>query len=274
MFSFYFISDTMMAQNDTARNDAYKAMIDWAAEYREAFGALAIVGSGNLVARYDDDDAWQYAKDTLDTLPKELPYFNAAGRTDVNGDEMNYESYAAYDLSKARHKYEDVQMWYQVFEEQNIMLVGIGYQKPAETEEELQRQEAWLAFINNAIAAHKDCLVVLTLNDFVDANGELTDFGKLVEERVVATNENVELILCGNATGAQHWTKDYDSRTVDAIMYNYQEDEEKGLGFLKIIVIDGDAHTITIQTYSPVMKTDVYDPTKPENDYIRIEEAF
>ena len=273
-FSFYFISDTMMAKDDEARNGAYKAMIDWAAENREALGSLAVVGSGNMVAQYDDADAWKFAKDTLNTLPAELPYFNAAGRTDVNGDEMNYDAYISNDLNKASEKYEDGKVWYQLFEEQNVMLLGIGYMKPAETDEEQEAQDAWIAYVNEALAAHEDFFVILTMNDYIDANGELTAFGALVEERIVAENENVELILSGNANGAAHRTQTYGERTVDAIMYNYQADEAKGLGFMRIITIDGDTNTITIATYSPVMDTDTYDESKPENDFIVIENAF
>ena len=90
----------------------------------------------------------------------------------------------------------------------------------------------------------------------------------------MAENENVELILSGNANGAAHRTQTYGERTVDAIMYNYQADEAKGLGFMRIITIDGDTNTITIATYSPVMDTDTYDESKPENDFIVIENAF
>ena len=273
VFSFYFISDTML-EKEGVRNDAYKSMINWAAENQEALGALALVGSGNLVKRYDDADAWKYAKDTLNTLADTLPYFNAAGRTDVNGDEMNYDAYISNNLNKASEKYEDGKVWYQIFEEQHVMLVGLGYQKVAETDEEKEAQDAWIKYVNDAIAAHEDYFVILTLNDFVDAAGTLSAFGALVEERIVAENENVELILCGNAEGAVHWTKTYGERTVDAVMYNYQADEEKGLGFMKIITIDGDTSTITVATYSPVMDTDTYDESKPDNDFFVIENAF
>ena len=54
-------------------------------------------------------------------------------------------------------------------------------------------------------------------------------------------------------------------------MYNYQADEENGLGFLKIITIDADKKSITIETYSPVMDTDTYDAA---TDHIVIENAF
>ncbi len=273
VFSFYFISDTML-EKEGVRNDAYKSMINWAAENQEALGALALVGSGNLVKRYDDADAWKYAKDTLNTLADTLPYFNAAGRTDVNGDEMNYDAYTENGLCKAQNKHDDGKVWYQIFEEQHVMLVGLGYQKVAETDEEKEAQDAWIKYVNDAIAAHEDYFVILTLNDFVDAAGTLSAFGALVEERIVAENENVELILCGNAEGAVHWTKTYGERTVDAVMYNYQADEEKGLGFMKIITIDGDTSTITVATYSPVMDTDTYDESKPENDFFVIENAF
>ena len=199
-FSLYFMSDTMI-EAEGARADAFKSMVDWAAETAERLSAIAMVGSGNVVAKYDDADAWKFAKDTLNTLdklPDSLPYFYAAGSSDVNGDEMNYDAYFANDLNKAAKSNrffnvhdrgsgrldqgdEDGQIWYNAFEEQQLLLIGIGYQKIAETEEEQERQEQWLNFVKEAIASRPEYGVVLVLNDYIDENGELTEFGKLIE---------------------------------------------------------------------------------------------
>ena len=191
-FSLYFLSDTMIA-GEGKRADAFKSMIDWAGENAASDGTIAMVGSGNVVAQYDDADAWQFAKDTLNTLPGNLPYYFAAGSSDVNGDAMSYDAYLAADLNKAAkaNRFEDGQLWFAVNAAHQILTIGIGYQKIAETEEELERQEQWLAFVNNAIKRFANYGVVLVLNDYIDANGELTAFGKLIEENIVATNEMV-----------------------------------------------------------------------------------
>jgi len=268
-FTFFFISDVMLAK-EGAHNDAFRTMLEWAASAKNEYKALAVLNSGNLVAQHDDAKAWQFAKDTVNTLPGTLPFLNAAGRTDVNGDDMNYDAYVESDLCATQNKSEDGRVWYRTFDSKQIMVVGIGYQKPAETDEEKERQDAWLAFVNDAIESHRNYVVVLVLNDFVDADGKLTAFGSLVEENVIEANENVELVLSGNASGSAHWTKTYGNRTVDGIMYNYQEDENDGLGFLKIVTFNRDNRSITIKTYSPVTKAESY----KDDDRIVIRPAF
>ena len=260
-FSVYFLSDTM---------------IDWANENAKTDDAVAMLGSGNVVAKYDDADAWQLAKDTLDTLPNKLPYYFAAGSSDVDGDAMNYEAYLAYNLNKAVNgaRFDDGQLWYTVNDAHQLLMIGIGYQKIAETEEELERQEQWLAFVNRAIAQHADYGVVLVLSDYIDENGELTAFGQLIEEKIVSVNEMVCLILCGNANGAARWEKTYGERTVNAVMYNYQADEENGLGFLRTVTFNEKERTITVATYSPVLDATEYDKAHPEKDAFVIENAF
>ena len=170
-------------------------------------------------------------------------------------------------------------------DENQLLLVGIGYQKVLDpetaTEEEKEAQEKWLRYVNDVIARYPEYTVVLLVNDFIEHDpdslkddGRLTEFGELIESRIVAPNENVALILCGNAEGTARWNKMYGERSANAIMYNYQNDEENGLGFFRIVTLNGDAGTITVTTYSPLLDVDSYDEDHPEYDFYVIENAF
>ena len=90
----------------------------------------------------------------------------------------------------------------------------------------------------------------------------------------MAKNANVALVLCGKAEGTARWNKSYNGRNVNAIMYNYQGDEENGLGFIRTLVLDAKTNTITVTTYSPVLDRYSYDEDPPEYDAYVIENAF
>ena len=202
-------------------------------------------------------------------------------RSDVNGDALDSEAYLAAELNADTYTFKNVTkvdgdetIWYRELREQPVLVVGIGYQKLAETDEEKERQDEWLKFLNRAINAKKDDFVILLVNDYIDEKGELTEFGKLIEEELVKHNENVRLILCGNANGAATWEKYYGGRKVTALMYNYIADAENGLGFLRILTFNSKDQTITIDTVNPFTDATEYDKEHPEKDHFVIEEAF
>ena len=272
-FSLLWVSDTLL-KGEGAYDDAFKAIVEYAEKNAKAFGAIAMVSTGNLVDAFDNEAAWTSAKNSLKGLTG-MQFLGVAGTKDVNGDEMNYDAYLAAKLNGMATSYKDGSIWYRSFGSKNLMLVGIGYQKIAETDEEKDRQNKWLAFVNETIAVHRSEKVVLILNDYMDATGELTPFGKLIEEKVVKGNKNVIMVLCGNADGAVHKEMTYGERKVAVAMFNYAADEENGLGLVRVITFNSKDKTIEIQTIDAIEgKARAYDPLKPEEDSFRFEDLF
>ena len=288
-FSFYFISDTDLAK-EGKKNDAYKDIFAWIKENNARLGALAIVGSGNAVLDRNEKAAWKLIKSELANLKRsrnQLPYLNVAGENEVGGDELDYKTYSKNRLCEVskKNEYNDGQIWYQPFPEQQLLFVGIGYEKLIDpqtaTEEEKELQDKWVNAANSMINKYPEYSVVLVLNDFIEHDpasqkddGRLTEFGKFIEEKLVAPNGNVALVLCGSAEGTARWNKKYGDRNVNAVMYNYQDDEENGLGFFRIITLNGEAGSITVSTYSPTLDKDSYDENNPDYDFYVIHDAF
>ncbi|MBQ4424098.1 MAG: hypothetical protein II872_07230, partial [Clostridia bacterium] len=266
-FSLIWFSDAML-KGEGAYDDAFAAIVEKA----NHISALATLGTGNMVEAFDKDAAWTNAKQTIGSL--KTGFYGVAGAKDVNGDEANYDAYLAAKLNDKTHESEDGSVWYKAFKQQPVLVVGIGYNKIAETDEEKELEEQRFAFVNKAIAQNPDKYVIILVNDYINANGELTEFGKLVEEKIVANNENVRLVLCGGADGAAQLEKTYGERKVNAILFNYTADAENGLGFLRVLSFDGKAKTLTITTVNALNDKTAYDEAKPEVDNFTIDEAF
>ena len=268
-FSLLWVSDLLL-KGEGANDDALKTIVD----YANKTGKLdAVVNTGNVVDTFDNEAAWTSAKNGLNELRKQ--FFGVAGTKDVNGDEMNYDAYLAAALNGNTTTFEDGSVWYRRFSDKQVMVVGIGYQKIAETDEEKEREEKWLRFVNNAIASRKGDHVILLVNDYMDATGELTAFGKFIEEKIVKDNANVCMILCGNADGAFHKEMSYGERKVAVAMFNYAADAENGLGIVRIVKIDPDTNTIKFETVDAATgEAFTYDETKPEEDVFRFTDLF
>ena len=266
-FSLIWISDALL-KGEGAYDDAFKAIVEKA----NSIHALATLGTGNLVESFDNEAAWTNAKKSIGKL--KTAFYMVAGAKDVNGDAEDYGAYLAADRNDLTHRNEDGSVWFRAFRQQPILVVGIGSHKIAETDEEKDREAKWIAFANDAISQNPNKYVIILVNDYIDANGELTAFGKLVEEKLVANNENVRLVLCGGADGAAQLEKTYGERKVNAIMFNYAADEENGLGFLRVLSFDGNAKTLTITTLNALNDKTAYDEAKPEVDNFIIDEAF
>jgi hypothetical protein len=271
-FSLLWVSDLLL-KGEGANDDAFKAIIEYANKHAGSLGAVAMVSTGNVVDSFDNEAAWTSAKDSLKAL-RYTPFLGVAGTKDVNGDEMKYDQYLAAELNAKTETFEDGSVWYRSLGDKNLLLVGIGYQKIAETDEEKERQDRWLEFVNNAISANKNKKVVLIVNDCMDAAGELTEFGKLIEETIIRENENVCMVLCGNANGAAHKELTYGERKVAAVMFNYAADEENGLGLVRCITFRPD-NTVTFETIDAIEgEPRAYDPLKPEEDSFSFEHLF
>ena len=265
-FTLLWVSDLLL-KGEGATDDAFKAIVD----YAKTVKCDATVDTGNIVDASDNEAAWTSAKEIASGLKK---LFSVAGAKDVDGDSMNYDAYLEAGLNGNVTAFEDGSVWYAKPGSQPVLMVGIGYQKIAETDEEKERQDKWLAFVNEAIAAHEKDFVVLVVNDYIDETGALTAFGKFIEEQIVEGNENVRLILCGNANGAATLEKTYGERKVAAVMYNYAADEEKGLGFLRILTIDTAAKTVKIETVNAITGATEYDEANPDKDNFVLEGLF
>ena len=271
-FTLLWVSDLLL-KGEGAYDDAFKAIGEFAAKKAAALKSIAMVSTGNIVEAFDNEAAWASAKNSLNEL--KVPFLSVAGAKDVDGDAMSYDAYLAAELNSKTETFEDGSVWYRKFAAKKLMVLGIGYQKLAETDEEKERQEKWLNFVNDAIAANKNCYVVLVVNDYMDAAGELTAFGKLIEEKVVQDNENVSMILCGNADGAKHIEKTYGDRKVAVMMYNYAADEENGLGFVRVLTIDIVKKTVAVKTINAITGEETsYNPAVPEADQFKIEDLF
>lgn len=265
-FSLFWYSDTQYYAYK--HPEIFRAMTRWSVENAKAYGALAVLHTGDIVDNHKYERHWKNASSALTLLKGYLPLYCVAGNHDVGADSVDYTMYRTYafcDVTDRKRLYEDGVCWVQPLNKQHVLLLGIGWQKGT----------ACLSWVHEQLSYYPDYAAILLVHSFLEDNGSLTPFGKLLESELLASEPSIRLVLCGHKDGSVRWQKAYDEnkRTVNAVLYNYQDDKQNGLGYLRILTFHPDTRSIDFTTYSPYLDDYNYYST-PELDTFTLYNAF
>lgn len=265
-FSLFWYSDTQYYAYK--HPEIFRAMAEWSLEHAAEYNCVAVVHTGDIVDNHNYERHWRNASSAISMLKGKLPFYCVAGNHDVGAESIDYAMYTSYgycDVNEPKQLYENGVAWVQPIEQKRLLLVGIGWQKGT----------PYLDWVKKKLAEYPDYTAVLLVHSFLEDNGTLTANGKLLEKNLLPEAKNLRLILCGHKDGSVRWQKMYDdnTRAVNAVMYNFQDDKENGLGYLRILSFDPVTRAIDVTTYSPYL--DDYNYYKEESlDTFTLVNAF
>ena len=275
-FTFLWISDT---QNYAwTRDEGLKAIVAYALREKENLNIVAVVQVGDLVEDNALDAEWEKIRDYLEPLRGVIPFYCVAGNHDA-GDlgsiilkfKRGYEQYCRYDLCDVKEeaqRYHDGECWYQLLEEQNILLLGVGWSLDKNTDE----RDEWLNSVLDTYSAYP---AVIITHGYLESNGLVLKAGVSLEKNVISKHANVRLLLCGHRRDVARKDTVYeDGRTFTAVMVNLQnEDYHKTSGYCMLVTFDPLSRSISFTSYSPVYDDYNY-YTDPSIETFTLENAF
>ncbi len=266
-FSLYWISDTQVYAYRYPKvfNKVFAYMANACAEQN----ALGVLMTGDIVDNRNAQRHWDNAKAAIGLIEGRLPLWCVAGNHDVGATKTDYSAFLACGFCAADEGdqlYQDGVCWYDTFTAagEDVLLLGIGWQTDKE----------YLPWAKTVLTDHADLPAILLVHSFLTDKGNLTPMGKTLESELLSTCPNLRLVLCGHNDGSVRWAKTYeDGHTVNALMYNFQDDKKNGLGYLRILTFDPLFRSIHVTTYSPWF--DDYDYQKDsEKDTFLLENAW
>ena len=244
-FSLIWFSDTQYYAYK--KPEIFLSMADWALRIRSSYNTAAVVCTGDIVDNRNYSRHWENAEAAILRVREGLPFYCVAGNHDVGADKVDYETYLEYDFCSSPSSIlfsDDGRCWVLPMPEQGILLCGIGWQNDA----------SYADWINPRIAEYEDLPAVLLVHSFLNDDGTLSTNGKRVEKTVLSACPSVRLVLCGHNDGSARWSKTYDDgHTVNALMYNFQDDRKHGLGYARILMFNPATRNIAVTTYSPYL---------------------
>ena len=262
-FAFAWISDTQAyVQRTNYHQGHHMKMCQWIVDNREEWKIEYVMHTGDLV---DDPDAlymWEYADQACKIFEDAgMPYGVLAG---------NHDIYAMLDIRDEYYnhfgedRYKD--QWYYggSFENnyghydlisqngQDFIILYMGY----------DLYETEINWMNKILAQYSDRKAILCFHDYTHVyesqEGNLSYYGVLLRNQVVAKNPNVIAVLSGHYSGASYQTVRFDDngdgsydRTVYQICTDYQDLSAGGLQYIKFLYFDLDNDKIYVNSYSP-----------------------
>ena len=234
-FSLYWVSDTQVYAYRNPR--VFNKIFAYMANSCQEQNALGVVMTGDLVDNRNERRHWDNAKAAISLIEGKLPLWSVAGNHDVGADSADYKTYLSYGFCAAEEGdqlYRDGICWYDTLTAggQDFLLLGIGWQTDSH----------YLPWVKAVLETYPDHPAILLVHSFLTDKGGLTGTG----------NPNIRLVLCGHNDGSARWQKTYeDGHTVNALLYNFQDDKKWGLGYLRILTFDPLDRSLHVTTYSP-----------------------
>ncbi len=244
-FSLIWFSDTQYYAYK--KPEIFLSMAEWAVRVRSEYNTLAVVCTGDIVDNRNYTRHWTNAEAAITRIREVLPFYCIAGNHDVGADKVDYTMYRQYDFCTAPDEMEfseDGRCWVLPMKRQGILLCGIGWQNDAQ----------YAGWLNERIEAYRSLTAVIMVHSFLNDDGSLSVNGKRVEKEILRVSPSVRLVLCGHNDGSARWSKTYDDgHTVNAMMYNFQDDKKYGLGYARILMFNPKTRNIAVTTYSPYL---------------------
>ena len=262
-FSFAWISDTQAyVQRTNYHQSHHMKMCQWIVDNREEWKIGYVMHTGDLV---DDPDAlymWEYADEAAKIFEDaDMPYGVLAGNHDIYAMLDIRDEYYNY-FGEDRYKdqwyyggsYENNYGHYDLISQngQDFIIVYMSYNV----------YEDEINWMNEVLAKYSDRKAILCFHDYTHVyesqEGNLSYYGVLIRNKVVAKNPNVFAVLSGHYGGASYQTARFDDngdgyydRTVYQICTDYQDLTVGGLQYIKFLYFDLDNDKVFVNAYSP-----------------------
>ena len=251
-FSFVWMTDTQALSYHVP--DALDSMGDWISAKIETENIIGVFHTGDIVDNGFKSWEWDNFDLALQKFRGKIPFYPVAGNHDIGVRAQNYEGYTHCDFLNdfpPERKFGDGAVFYDLFSAggTDFIVLGVGF-------DATRQFEGAFDWIDAVLQAHRDRVGIVLFHRYMDGKGETFKKSRENQERIVAANPNVRLVLCGHSSGVSTRYESYDDdgdgtaeRRVCAMMFNLKG--SASYGFLRLLRFDPLSRSIEIVTYSP-----------------------
>lgn len=227
----------------------------WIAENKERLNIVFVSHLGDLVEHWDSITEWENANRSMSKLDNKVPWGVSPGNHDgFDGNLTHFDEYFGYDRFKDKSWYagaykETNTNSYQLFsaEREDYLIFHLQYSP----------NEDVLAWADTIINEYPDRWVIISTHRYMVGHGTngLAPDGERIWERIVETHaDQVILVLSGHLPEEEERTDIVDGNAVHQLLIDYQNRENGGNGWLKILEFSPSQNKIFVKTFSPYLK--------------------
>ena len=131
------------------------------------------------------------------------------------------------------------------------------------------------------IDEHPDHVVIAVMHKALQQDGSFFGRARELYKDIVPNTPQFRLLLCGHMRGTLLRTDTFDDdgdeivdRSVTTMMFNYQDDTELGLGYIRLMRLYPADHRIEVVTYSPWYDSYEYPGDSVESQTFTLQNAW
>jgi len=242
--------------------ELYHAQTAWIAEQVDLLNIVFVTHLGDIVQNRDQDEtAWVVADAAMARLDGIVPYSVLPGNHDMEIDGISrfYETYFP------ASRFKDYDWWGGDFNQNkdNYQLFSAGGDDYVILHMQFCPPDEAIAWADEVLEKYADRRAIFSTHSYLDQEGERVGKCKATSDgnnsginlwnKVVRPNPNIFLVLSGHIPGAARRTDAPNGTDIFQLLSDYQDDENYGNGYLRIMRFQPNANRIRVTTYSPAV---------------------
>jgi uncharacterized membrane protein len=231
--------------------DIFKNQTSWIAGNAIGMKIAFVIHEGDLVDVYDSAAQWQVANESMSALDGVVPYSVLPGNHDRPTTFFNryfppsrYSGFAWYGGN-----YSGNDNSFQLFTAggSDYIIVNLGF-CPGDMA---------VQWANETLRANAGRKAIVVTHGYINENAQRTVIGcsdtNYLWDGLIAPNPNVFLVLSGHVHAETRRSDAANGRIVHQLMADFQEGENGGNGYLRILEFSPQERKLYVKTYSPYL---------------------
>jgi len=232
--------------------EIFSAQTQWIVDNEENLNIKFVIHEGDIVDDSDKVEQWNVANESLSILDKNnIPYSVIRGNHD-KGNELYKEYFPA-------SRFSDKDWWGGEYKNNtnNYQLLTINKQDFLFISLDVCPSEEEINWADEILTMHSEKKAILTTHAYLDNSTErnvhVCGSTKYIWS-LIREHENLQIVLCGHVHAETRRTDQNEAgKQVYQLLADYQDEENGGNGWLRIIEFSPSENKIYIKTFSPYL---------------------
>lgn len=223
----------------------------WIAKKKNDMNIVFVTHEGDIVQNHNSDIEWQNANNSISILDNKVPYGLLPGNHDMPTTLYNKyfppSRYKEYTWYKGNYKGNNNN--YQLFSAggDNYIILHLEFCPSSDV----------IKWANKILKNYSDRKAIINTHGYINQNAQRTVHGcsdtNYIWGSLIIANDNIFLVLCGHIDTESRRTDTVKGREIHQLLANYQNNENGGNGWLRIMQFLPSEDKIHVQTYSPYL---------------------
>lgn len=243
--------------------DVYSSQTQWIVDNKDSLNIIFVLHEGDIVQNWNAITEYDNANSSMSLLDNNVPYSVIPGNHDHEGGSTT-GSTSHYNTYFPTSRFDSNSWWGGSYNDNdnNYQLITIGELEYIFLSLDYCPSLDEITWADNILNTYQDRKAILTTHRYLDSNGNRNECGENIWTNLINTHSNLQIILCGHVhTEARRTDINQAGKPVHQMLADYQDRNNGGNGWLRILTFTPSENRIYVKTYSPYLNQYETDPS-------------